>query len=66
MGGVCGEKFTAATYGGAVRRKDVSSENPIPFNMMVMKNPRAYAGIVEAINMSAFLNCKSFSVKTSF
>jgi hypothetical protein len=63
---MCGKKLTAATYGGAVRRRDISSENPIPFNMMVMKNPRAYAGIVEAINMSASLSGKLFNFKTSF
>ena len=48
-----GKNFTAKTLGGADNKIDMDSENPIPFKMIVMKKPTAYAGIVLAINMVA-------------
>ena len=44
---------TAATYGGAERRRASIIEKPIALSKIVMKNPIAYAGVVEAKNMKA-------------
>ena len=47
--------ITAKTPGGAVKMRERESEKPIPWRMIVMKNPMAYAGTVEAKNMNAIV-----------
>jgi len=51
MGGV----LTAKAPGGAVKMRERESEKPIPLRMIVIKNPMAYAGTVEAKNMNAIV-----------
>jgi hypothetical protein len=50
---------TAATYGGAERRRASIIEKPIALSKIVMKKPIAYAGVVEAKNMKARDACSS-------
>jgi hypothetical protein len=47
--------LTARIPGGAVKMRESESEKPIPWRMIVMKNPMAYAGTVEAKNMNAII-----------